>query len=238
MKRFTLLLILLMMLSLTASAALQLDWQEGEAFFPEGEAWRYRYSYRYPKAGGDSFAAQAVNDYFEGQLYEQLNLVIPMFANDETMTAGGKQEIEHHYEVYQNDDRLFSILLRHRQTIEGAPPLSLHSAVFATSGEYLGETLTLRGVCGVGESSTQLAGLVMKDVFRQIEQRIAQGEAGWKPGLTEAMLQEAFYPESHFYAEPEDLIVFYLQPGEFRTDDQVELFRYTYQELETLLPKN
>lgn len=236
MKKLLLLLALLLALGQSAGAELGLAWQEGEAFFPEGEGWRYRYSYRYPKAEGDSFIAQAVNNYFEAQLNEQLKLVIPMFANDETMTAGGRQEISDSYEVSCNDERLFSILLKHRQTIDGAPPFSLHSAVFAASGEYLGETLTLRGVCGVGESSTQLAKLVQKDVWQKIEQRIAAGEAGWKAGLNEGMLQDSFYPESQFYAEPDDMIVFYLQPGELRSDDAVELFRYSYKDLEALLP--
>lgn len=236
MRKLALFLALCLALGLSAGAELSLDWQEGEAFFPEGEGWRYRYSYRYPKAAGDSFAAQAVNDYFEAQLYEQLHLVIPMFAHDDTMTADGRQEISDSYEVTRNDGLLFSILLSHRQTMSGAPPYSLHSAVFAASGEYLGETLTLRGVCGVGESSTQLAGLVMQDVWRQISGRIEAGEEGWKQGLSEEQLQAGFYPESQFYAEPGDIVVFYLQPGEFREDGQPEFFRYSYQDLEALLP--
>lgn len=235
MRRFIAVLMLLLALSGTALAQLEFTWQEGEAFFPEGDQWNYRYSYRYPVAQGEGFAAQAINEYFDVALSEQINLVIPMYANDPIMTEGGRQEIRDEYQVTYSDDRIFSILLRHSQSIEGEALLSLRSAVFAVSGEYIGDTLTLRGVCGVGESSTQLGQAVLKDVHSKILAAIQAGDVAWQAEISLDRLSEIFYPQEQFYALGGDRLVFYMQPGELRDDDQVIEYTYTYSELEELL---
>lgn len=236
MKRFLALLCLCLALVQPARADLRYSMAEGEAFFPEEEGWRYHYSYRYPLIEGDSFPAQAVNEYFELALREQTQLVLPMYANDPIMTMDGPQTVSDSYEVMLSDERLFSVRLSHRQSLgEAGELLSLSAVTFAVSGDYTGDSLTLRGVCGVGESSEQIAEAVLGDVWRRIDERIAGGEKGWLPDLSLQRLEEAFYPAAAFWAAPGDQVVFFLQPGEVREDQAVITFSYSYGALEELI---
>lgn len=236
MKRLLTLFCLLLALLLPALAELSFTMVEGEAYFPEEKDWKYHYRYEYPSLQGDSFPAQAINEYFELALREQTELVLPMYANDPIMVMDGPQTVTDSYTVMLSDDRLFSILQSHRQSLGAEEEvLSLSAVTFAVGGEYTGDSLTLRGVCGVGESSVQIAEAVLKDVWLQIQKRVQDGEAGWKPDLDFKRLEEGFYPMTAFWAEEGDRVVFFLQPGEFREDQELITFSYSYEELEELI---
>lgn len=235
MRRLIALLCGCLLMMLSASAAIEYDWQEGEAWFPQEKDWTYHYAYRYPVAKGDSESAQAVNYYFDNALYEMTKLVLPMYAADPVMAAGQQHEFCQDYAVTCNSDDHFSFLMTQRQTVEGRELVSLSSAVFALSGEYAGQTLTLRGLVQVGDSSAQLAELVRRDIWRQIEARMTVGETAWKQGINLEKLTEEFYPENQFYADEKGRAVFYLQPGEFRDDLEVVTFTYAPQDLLKLL---
>ncbi len=220
---------------LCASGELELSWTEGELRFPEGGEWTYRYEYRYPLPLGEDYAAGEIRHYFETAMSEMVNLVLPMYAADPDMSSGGRQTVRQEYSVTCSNDRIFSVLLRHRQTLEGRSILTLSSQVFAVSGQYAGDSLTLRGLVGVGESSAQLADAVLLDISRLIAARLAAGEAGWNSGIDLDTLALDFYPESHFYADGEGNAVFYLQPGLLREDDLEVTFVYSPRELDALL---
>ncbi|MHC1785626.1 MAG: hypothetical protein AB9880_00980 [Christensenellales bacterium] len=216
-------------------AKVNVAWQEGEAWFPEGGDWTYHYTYRFPLAEGEGEAQDCINYYFDNAWNEMTKLVLPMYAADPVMSGGLRHEFSQAYALTCNNDDFFSFLLTQHQTVAGRDLVSLSSAVFAVSGEYLGQTLTLRGLVQVGDSSRQLAEAVLEDIWRQISARIAAGDSAWQEELSKEKLAAEFYPETQFYADEEGRAVFYLQPGEFRTDDQVITFAYTAAEILSLL---
>lgn len=237
MPKFIRALCLLLMMALlpwAAAAGLNFTWQEGESFYPQQQEWTYRYRYRYPVAQGEGLLPEALNTYFDLALNEMQKLVLPMYAEDPIMGTG-QNSISEHYDITRQDDDIISFLLTREQSMGEEALLSLSAAVFAASGEYAGQTLTLRGLVMVGESSAQLGEAVLKDVWRQIGERISQGEAGWKQGLDEGMLRQGFYPETSFYGDKDGRAVFFLQPGEFREDKEIVVFAYTPEELEALI---
>lgn len=237
MKRLLPLALLLCVMASVAyaSASMEIGWTEGELRFPDGEEWTYKYTYRYPDIRGEGPVAEALRHYFDLAFNEMTRLVLPMYAEDPIMTAGQRNEISEHYELTYRSDRLAGFLLTHRQTVDGVQVTSLRSVVFDIGGEYAGDTLTLRGVALVGDSSRQLGEGVLRDVWRRLQEQLRDKPAAFKEGLTEDKLAEVFYPESAFYPDESGRIVFYIQPGDLRTDDEPLLFAYTPRQLELLL---
>lgn len=234
-KKVALVLWLCLLTTCAAQAALEVSWQEGEEYFPSREKWTYVYRWRMPQLAGESKAAGEINYYFETARREMTDLVVPMYAADPDMAASGGNVIEQRYEVTCNSGRFFSTLLKQRQVLGQKTILSLSSQVFATSGEYEGQTLTLRGLVMVGDSSVQLADAVLADVFTRVKAQMAGQPGPWKQDLTQEALAEDFFPETHFYADEGGNAVFYLQPGLARNDDQVLTFPYSPAQLQALL---
>ena len=225
--------LLLFLLPLQAIGDLRVDFLEGEAFFPEQGEWVYHYRYRVPVILGEGEAEASIRDYYDLALSEMLSLVLPMYAADPDMAGQGKQEITQDYRVTCNDARFFSTLMTQNQTVAGENLTTLRSQVFAVSGDFAGETLTLRGLLMVGEDSSQLAGLVLEDVYRRI-QVMRETDTAWLEMDAET-LGAYFYPETQFYADEENRAVFYLQPGDLRRDDMVVTFSYTKDQMQMLI---
>ena len=234
MRRFACILTALMLFAFSASAALDISWTEGEEWFPGREAWVYHYTYTVPAVGGSGALSEELNHYFDTAIGEMVNLVLPMFTAD--MPGDGRNEISDRYEITCNNDEFFSFLLRRTTLSEGKEVLSLQSAVFAVSGRYAGESLTLRGLAReIGESSNQISGFVLKDIWRQIEGRMKAGEAAVRSDMSFDLLSAEFFPETHFYADERGNIAFYLQPGLLGPGDETPVFAYTPEEIEYLL---
>lgn len=234
MKRFACVLAAVMLCSISASAALDISWTEGEEWFPSQEAWVYHYTYAVPAVGGDDALSEELNHYFDTAIGEMVNLVLPMFTSD--MPGDGRNEIADRYGVTCNNGEFFSFLLHRAAFSEGKEVLSLQSAVFAVSGQYTGESLTLRGLAReIGESSDQIAAFVIKDIWRQIEERMKAEDAAVRPDMSFDLLSAEFFPETHFYADEQGNIAFYLQPGLLGPGDEIPVFTYTSEELENLL---
>ncbi len=233
-------LLLCLLLGLVLGAAqgagsISVAWREGEMLFPDSQEWTYRYTYRYPDIRDEGPVAEALRHYFDLAFNEMTRLVLPMYAQDPIMTQDGRSEVREVYELTCLNDSIASFLNTHTQTVEGLPLVSLRSVVFAVSGEYAGDSLTLRGVARVGESSAQLGEAVLQDVWRQLEAQRQEDPEGFKSGLTQEHLRQVFYPESAFYADEQGALVFYIQPGDLRDDDQLLTYRYTPQQLEALI---
>ena len=211
MKRFLALLCLCLALVQPARAGLQYSMAEGEAFFPEEEGWRYHYSYRYPLIEGDSFPAQAVNEYFELALREQTQLVLPMYANDPIMTMDGPQTVSDSYEVMLSDERLFSVDSATGRAWERKASCSA-SARHCGQRRLHGRQPPCGACAGWGRARADrgsgAGGCVAQDRWR------IGGEKGWLPGLSLQRLEEGFTRRGLLGAWGSG--VFFLQPGEFR----------------------
>ena len=210
----------------------------GEAFFPENDAnWTYHFVYAYPSLPGEGYAAAAVNDTYKTALDEMLHLVLPMFANEEAMRYDGNNEIIHDFEVCCDNGRFFSVLQKRSQTRGAEPPiLTLEAQTFDMAGEYLGETLTLRGVVMVGDSSDQLGAAlypVLYEEFRALQASgVCKAEMEWEDFELE------FDPTRDFYCDENGNAVFFFSP-EMLTEPSfaVPVFTYSPAELEGLLAK-
>ena len=234
MKRFACVLTALMLCALSASAALDVTWTQGEEWFPGRDAWVYYYAYTVPEVKGSGALSEELNHYFDTAIGEMVNLVLPMFTVD--MPGDGRNEINDLYEITCNNDEFFSFLLRRSTLSEGKEVLSLQSAVFAVSGQYTGESLTLRGLAReIGESSSQIAGFVIKDIWQKIEERMKAGDWAVRKEMSFDLLSAEFFPETHFFADEQGNIVFYLQPGLLGPGEEMAVFTYTPEELENLL---
>lgn len=208
---------------------------EGEAFFPNEKNWVYHFTYAYPHVTGENYAALTVNDTYQMALDEMTQLVLPMFANEEAMRFDGKNEVVHDFEVKCNNGRFLSILQKKSQTRgdEGAF-LSLESLTFDMNGEYLGESLTLRGVVMVGESTDQIAAAVLPEIYEKF--KALQAEGICKADVDEETFSIEFSPAIHFYADEGGRAVFYLPPSLLAEPSfSVPVFPYSPAELEALL---
>ena len=208
---------------------------EGEAFFPSEKDWVYHFTYAYPHVAGDSYAALMVNDTYQMALDEMVQLVLPMFANEPAMRYDGKNEVIHDFEVKCNNGRFLSILQKKSQTRgEEGTFLSLESLTFDMAGEYLGESLTLRGVVMVGDSTDQIASAVLPHIYADFV--LLQEQGICKRDVDRETFEMEFSPAIHFYADEEGNAVFYLPPSLMETPSfQTHVFVYSPEELEKLL---
>lgn len=184
--------------------------REGERYFPSEEEWTYHFTYAYPfLPDGDLFSAM-VNDTYEMVLNEMIYTSLPMFA-DSADLDGYKAEVRHDFRVTCNNGRFLSIVQLRSQTLEdGGEMLVMEPLTFDVTGEYMGETLTLRGLVMVGESSVQLSEALMPLLYDEFQQLQARGIA--RADVTREDFYAEFSPMSHFYADEAGSAVFFFPP--------------------------
>ena len=216
-----------------ALAEMPLERMEGEAYFPAEEGWTYHFTYAYPHLTGDDLCSAMVNDTYEMVLDEMLYTSLPMFA--QSAREGERVEVCHDFFVTCNNGRFLSIVQTRRQTMEdGSEMLVMEPLTFDTAGEYLGETLTLRGLVMVGDSSVQLSQALMPVLYAQFQALQRSGVA--LEGVTQADFETEFSPMTHFYADEDGSAVFFFPPMLLTEPGfDVPVFRFTPAELEALL---
>ena len=231
-------LLLCMALWLTASCALgemTVERNEGEAYFPSPEDWTYHFTYAYPFLTGDDYASAAINDTYQMALDEMLHLVLPMFAHEEDMLFDGKNEVTHDFSIPCNNGRFLSVLQFRTQTKgEEGMMYTMESQVFDVAGEYLGESLTLRGVVMVGESSSQISEALSPLLYEEFKK--LQDAGICREDITEEDFFWEFSPMQHFYADEMGNAVFYFPPMLLKVPSfDVPVFTYTPDQLAALL---
>lgn len=236
-KRLLLFLIGLLFCAQTALAAdFETTFATCEKDFSHEGKLIYHYTCRYPVIQGDGPVAESLNHFFERAVSEMTDLVLPMYAADPDMAGDGNRVLKQEYEITCNNGKLFSTLMRQEMGDVGKEQVSLFSQVFALEGPYQGETLTLRGMLGeIGDSSDQIAQLVLNDIWQKIEQEMKEEGSAWQKDLTLDTLSKDFFPQEQFYADQEGRAVFYLEPGLFRTDTQSPTYVYSAEDVLRLL---
>ncbi len=152
----------LLLLMSAALGEITVERTEGDMYFPQEKNWTYHFTYAYPHIAGDDYTSALINDTYQMALDEMTQLVLPMFANAPDMRYDGKNEVRHDFQVLCNDGRLLSVLQTRRQTRGDEGVLyALEPLTFDVSGQYAGETLTLRGAALIqaGLDSTLLDAL-------------------------------------------------------------------------------
>ena len=233
--------------------------QAGEAYFPSENDWTYHFVYAYPHIQGEDYASAAINDTYQMALDEMLHLILPMFAHEENMRFDGKNEVQHDFSVARNDEKLLSILQYRRQSMgEEGEVWSIEPLTFDLLGDYIGETLTLRGVALVaaGVPNDQLdeaaadefpawarlingsSDLLSQALLPRLYQEFTalQQSGVCRADLDQAGFEGVFSPATDFYADPEGRIVFFFQPELLSTPSfDVPTFPFAPEELENIL---
>lgn len=237
MRRFLALALCLLVLAIPALAAgPETTFETVEQDFLHEGKLIYHYTCRYPVVQGESPAVESLNHYFKTAVSEMTELVLPMYASDKDMAGNGDRVMKQEYEITCNNGTFFSTLMRQQQGDIGAEQVSLYSQVFAMTGPYQGETLTLRGLLQeIGDSSDQIAELILKDIWQKIEKEMQGENSKWHKDLTPDALSLDFFPQEHFYADEEGRAVFYLQPSLFRDDMESPTYVYSAEDVLRLL---
>ena len=235
-KKCALLTALVLLLSLAvALGEAVIERNEGEAWFPSRKDWTYHFTYAYPRLTGDDYASAAVNDTYQMALDEMLDLVLPMFSHEEDMRFDGRNEVKHDFVVTCNNGRFLSILQHRSQTMgPDHTNLALEALVFDMAGEYLGETLTLRGLTMVGDSSYQIGQALYPILYAEFQQ--LQQEGVGRADVDEELFYLEFDPTRDFYADEEGRAVFFFQPRLLESPSfDVPVFPYSADDLAALL---
>ena len=208
---------------------------ESTEYYPDEENWTYCYEYRVPQleTGMTDVAAMMVNDTLVTALDEMRELVLPMFAASEEMTMNGQVTIRQDYKITCNNDHFFSIVITRTETDATGSFYSLDSEVFDVGGDYPGETLTLRGVVMVGESSDQISRAVMPVLYEKFV--LLQEEGVCRRDITREDFEALCSPTLDYYADEMGNAVFFLQPSLMENPSlDVPTFTFTPDELAAL----
>lgn len=234
-KKCWVLVCVLLLTCLSALAEHEIMPIEGTDYYPDAENWTYQYTYRVPQleTGESDAAAMLINDTILMALDEMRELVLPMFANSEDMTKNGQVKITQDYIVTCNDGRFFSMVMIREEKDDSGSYYTLDADVYDVGGEYAGETLTLRGVVMVGDSSEQLGLAVMPVLYEKFVELQSQGIC------RQELTQEDFYqlcsPTLDYYADENGNAVFFLQPSLMTAPSfDVPTFTFTPAELAAL----
>lgn len=208
---------------------------ENTEYYPDADEWTYCYRYRVPvlETGMTDLGAMMINETLQMALDEMRELVLPMFASSGDMTQYGPVTICQDYVITCNNDRFFSLLITREEQDDRGSFYTIESEVFDVGGEYLGETLTLRGVVMVGESSDQLGRAVLPVLYERFVQ--LQKDGICDPSVTEKSFYQLCSPTLDYYADEEGNAVFFLQPSLMREPSlEVPTFTFTPDELAEL----
>lgn len=234
-KKCLICLLALLLVCMPALGAHEISPLTGEECYPDAENWTYRYVYRVPQldAGETDAAAMLINDTIVTALDEMRQLVLPMFANSEDMTQNGPVTITQDYVVTCNDDHFFSMIMTREEKDDTGSYFTLDADVYDVGGEYAGETLTLRGVVMVGDSSEQLGLAVMPVLYEKF--CLLQRQGICRKDLTEEDFYQLCSPTLDYYADENGNAVFFLQPSLMENPSlDVPTFTFTPSELEAL----
>lgn len=228
MKRMLCLLAILCLLAPAALAqgAVETQTLTGEVFYPQGsdaQTATYIFRYRYPQFDAQTPADQALNVYFASLAEDTSTTAIPaMLENIDVQPEPGMPAFytQLDFQITANTEDYVSVLLTSQQYAGNADAESWTSTVFARSGVYAGQQISLSQVMGLepgddaGSSKISLASkLAYRLIWDIIQQQKAMLARDYYAELTQDDLQRLFDPENDFYLDEDDQIVFFLQSG-------------------------
>ncbi|MGI6698834.1 MAG: hypothetical protein ACOX6G_00645 [Christensenellales bacterium] len=213
-----------------------LHYETIELYYPNNENPTYTFICQYPVIDKNSLVAEQMNEFFRLAVTEFRDVTIPMYANDKILGKQSGNIITQKYEVTVNTENYFGTLMYQEQTINGEKKESLISQVFASTGPYAGETLTLRGALGeIGESSEQIAELILEDIFHRVKSKlIAEKTEGFELFTLETLSLD-FFPEAQFFMNSEEDVVFYFLPETVLGSLSETMFVYSSEKISELL---
>ena len=226
MRRFLGIMCALLLLAAGASAQTVTGPEplRGEIFYPQGStAASASFAYRYvlPQFSQDQPQADAVNAYFADYATQLLTAVIPETVSAlELLPPAGEPaySVDMDYSVTANSEDFLSVLLISQKFLGNTLVESWQSAVFALTGIYAGETITLSQAMGLEQAEGDATGdyaseLVYGLVWQIVLYETGAMQKGYFPDVTEEDFRRAFTPQTDFYFDESGNFVFFIQAG-------------------------
>ena len=199
----------------------------GEQYFPsiaDAQSATYCFTYALPQFAADTEADVAINAYYADLATDLTDTVMPqtVASLDETPAADAPAwYTAMDYRVTLSSADYLSVLLTSRQFLGNAETESWSANVFARSGVYAGQQISLSQAMGLEQEddanatgNSYAAQLVYGLVWQNIAQQQAMLQIDFFPGLTQADLENVFTPESDFYLDADGNVVFFIQSGQ------------------------
>ncbi len=197
----------------------------GEWSYPRGAApgaAEYILAYAYPQFAALTPADQAINAYYQG-LAQDMESLLPQDIQELLALrepGAPPYSTQQEYQITANTDRYLSVTLSHRQFAGYGESESLQANVFARDGVYAGHVLSLSQVMGLEQQQEELepgasyaSQLVYQLIWQIIQQQSASRQKDFIEGLSQEQFQAQFNPETDFYLDGEENLVFFLQAG-------------------------
>ena len=197
----------------------------GTRYYPSGstaDTATYAFSFACPQFAGRGETEKAINAYFSSMAADLANAAPPDAVSDGQAPEAGTPAYYTHldYRITRNDDDYLSVLLTSRQFLGNTETENWTAAVFALSGVYAGQPLSLTQAMGLEQADgdaqsgiSYASGLVFGLVWQIIQEQVSMGQTDYDPDLTLQELQNVFSPESDFYLDENGNFVFYIQAG-------------------------
>ncbi|MCE5343370.1 MAG: hypothetical protein LLF96_07290, partial [Eubacteriales bacterium] len=170
---------------------------------------------------GDTDAVRAVNAYFSALSANLNDTPVPETVAELTALPGQDGPAYYtqlDYRVTAATEDTLSVLLLSRQFLGNAETESWTAVVFALTGVYAGQPVSLSQAMGLEQQDVEpqnsyASALVYGLVWQIIQEQQAMLQKDYDPGLTRADLESVFTPESDFYLDTDGNFVFFIQAG-------------------------
>ena len=198
----------------------------GAQYYPDGsdaQTAGYAFLYAYPQFEPATPSDIAVNAYYAALASDVASAgVTAAVADIGALPEAGSPAYYTRlsYRVTLNTDDYLSVLITSLQFLGNAETESISANVFARSGVYAGQPISLSQAMGLeqaegaaAEENSYAAGLTYGLIWQIVQSQQAMQQRDYFPELTLADLQNAFNPESDFYLDEDGNFVFYIQSG-------------------------
>jgi len=234
MKRFLCLLFAFCLLAPVALAeaadiAMEASSLTGEQYYPAGsnaETAAYVFRYAYPQFSGQANGIPEINAYYASLASDMVSTVMPeTVAGMDDLPAQGSPPYytQISYRITANTSDYVSVLLTSQQFSGNNEEEDWTANVFARSGVYTGQTVSLSQAMGLEQEDgvngdSYAAELAYRLIWQIILQEQSTQRREYFPELTQADLEKVFSPESDFYLDEDGNIVFFIQSGEIASE--------------------
>ncbi len=196
----------------------------GVVYYPRGateETASFAFRYRLPQLNADQPQAEEVNTYFASYAADIVETMIPATLSTlDEFPGPGEPEyyVNLDYRIPSRNEDQLSVLLVSQQFLGNTLVEQWVSVVFALSGIYAGQPISLSQAMGLEEGGGNQTGdiaseLVYGLVWQIIQYDIGSMKTAYFPDLTEAEYRLAFSPQDDFYFDEDGNFVFFIQAG-------------------------
>ena len=198
----------------------------GMQVYPQGaqqEQAVYWFRYEYPQFVAQTSMDQTINAYYQAMRDDLSAFLMPQSVEEQlTLHEPGEPSyyIDLSYQVTANTASYLSVTLTSQQFLGYSQSDRIEANVFARDGVYAGQLVSLSQVMGLEQEGDEFdarasyaSQLVYKLVWKIMEEQQASQQKDFFEGLTRADAEAAFHPETDFYIDIDDNLVFFIQAG-------------------------